>query len=258
MKVGGEGEQFRFEFRGPGISSTRWRWKRGGLKKWVAEEVLAQLGRETVRDGGKGNAAGVGGDLGFGFAVGGDPVEEGALDVEILCNGLDNPIAGCHVVEVVFEIAGLNQRRSARQKKRTGASFEGGVETLFRGSAAVGLIGEHDIEQQDLHPGVGKVGGDPGPHGPCSQNGNTSDECHDHRYLTVTRPGLPKRGGARGSGKNESAGAQRTDARAFADRSQSSVRGLLCIFYRCFSAGRANARFVQIVHFVHRYKALYW
>ena len=51
---------------------------------------------------------------------------------------------------------------------------------LGRG-AAVRLIGNYDVEQENLHAGVRKVGGDACPHGPRSQYGNASDECHGHR-----------------------------------------------------------------------------
>ncbi len=93
-----------------------------------AEKVMAELGIEAVGDLGERNAAGVGGEDGAGGAEGGDALPEGALDFEILGDGLNDPFAASDAAEIVFEVAGSDERFGGVREEGDGALFGGALD----------------------------------------------------------------------------------------------------------------------------------
>ena len=89
-----------------------------------AEEVAAELGRESFGDFGERDAAGVGGDDGVGAARGFDFAPEVALGVEVFDDGFDDPVAFGDQVEVVFEVAGQDEGGLVVGEEAAGALLE--------------------------------------------------------------------------------------------------------------------------------------
>ena len=110
-----------------------------------------------------------------GRAHGGNASQRRALDVEILGHGLDDPVA-------------LRQRRPRSSSKLPavmsalaavgeeghGPLFGGILDARERRGVALGLIGNHDIQEVHGKPGVGEVGGDARAHGAGPEDPNTA------------------------------------------------------------------------------------
>jgi hypothetical protein len=74
-----------------------------------AQEMLPELGRESLGNARQRNTAGVGGEDGAGLAMSQHLLDEGALDLKSFRDGFDDPIAVSYFGQVVFEIAGCDE-----------------------------------------------------------------------------------------------------------------------------------------------------
>ncbi len=175
---------------GPGITSTRCRW-RGGLKKCTPRKRRRNSGEKPSAMRPDGDAAGVGGEDGVGAASGSIAGPEVTFHLEILNDGFDDPVALCDPLEVVLEVAdgdeagALNRCRSA-----AGFEFAAVSRPAFRRGIPVGFAGRHDVQKIRRNAGVGEVGCDAGAHHAGSQNGHASNCVHEYgtqfRSLTET------------------------------------------------------------------------
>ena len=75
------------------------------VEEMRAGPVLLKFGGELGGDLADGQAGGIGGDDGAGAAMGGDAIEQLALDFEIFGDGFDDPIGFGAPGEIVVEIA---------------------------------------------------------------------------------------------------------------------------------------------------------
>ena len=111
----------------------------------------------------------VGGDDGALAQVRRDALEEGGLDVESLDDGLDDEVHVAQALEVVLEVAHADAPSGRAREERRGTAAQRalqpaageGVAVLARGRIALdaGSFGRNDVEQEDVEPGVGQVGG---------------------------------------------------------------------------------------------------
>ena len=85
-----------------------------------AEKVLAKFAGEPFGDGGQRNAAGVGGEDALRRAQARDLARKVALDLQIFCDGFDDPVAVRDVFQVVFEVAGSDECSGSGVKKAAG------------------------------------------------------------------------------------------------------------------------------------------
>ena len=139
-----------------------------------AQKMLPELAVETLGDLRQRDAAGIGGDDRARRAHGRHAAPQGALDLQILRDGFDDPVASADAAQVVLEIAGGDQRFGGVGEERDGPLLRSAFDSGQRRRIALGLVGQHDIQQVDREPGIGEVGGDARPHGPRSQNRNTA------------------------------------------------------------------------------------
>ncbi len=146
-----------------------------------AEPVLLEVCVETFDDFVDGQAGGVGGGDGAGLAMPEDFFEEGALDVEVLGDDFDDPVAGCDQGHVVVEVAEGDEAGGFGREEGGGLGFfqavEGGEdEFVARGGLRVWCCaGRDDVEKDDGDAGVGDVGGDAGAHGSGAEDGDFAD-----------------------------------------------------------------------------------
>ena len=112
----------------------------GGIEEMRAQEVAPELRREALHDLGQRNSAGAGGDNRRGLRNRFYAAPHSALDLEILGDGLDDPVAACNLVEIVVEIAGLDKRPGFVDEERAGLLFQRGFDSLCGGDAPVGSV----------------------------------------------------------------------------------------------------------------------
>ena len=123
-----------------------------------------------------GEAAGVSGDDGAGFAKHRNAGEEFALDFEIFCDDFDDPIGFGDAGEVVFEIADGDFFGERGSEKSSRAGFFCGFETCANdfvavGGGSIGLeIGRNDVEENAWEAGISEVCGDACAHGACAED----------------------------------------------------------------------------------------
>ena len=94
-----------------------------------------------------------------------------SLDLQILGNGFDNPVAIRDFVEVVIEAAGGDQRGRGVDEERAGALLDGGLDPLLRDFPG-------QIKQNGGDSRVREVGGDSRAHGAGAEDGNSLDRVH--------------------------------------------------------------------------------
>ncbi len=82
--------------------------------------------------------------------------------------------------EIVFEIAGRDQRLCGVGEESNGPLFGGVLDAGERGGISFGLIGKDDIEQVHRVSGVGKMGRDARTHGSGAQNRDTAKGLERH------------------------------------------------------------------------------
>ena len=109
-----------------------------------------------------------------------DAREERLLHVEPFDDGLENPVAGRDVRQVVVEAAGSNQRRPVGREERI--RFE-----RPRAREAVARRIRGDVEQKNGHTRIGKVSGDLRAHRPGAKHGDVAD-ARAHLALLLPRP----------------------------------------------------------------------
>ena len=152
------------------------------IARWIeevrAQEMAPQLFPESFGDACQRNAAGVAGEDRARRAHRFDFLQHVALDVEVLGDGLEDPVAVANGAEVILEVTGLNEGCRGRSEERGGFLLHGGVEALQRRRIAVGLTRHDDIEKKSGHAGVGEVRRNPRSHGSCAQDGYTSKWFH--------------------------------------------------------------------------------
>ena len=140
-----------------------------------------------VRDG---QARGVGRCNRPGLAMLQDALQQGSLDIEILGNDLDNPIATADQGQIIVEVAERDQARGIRSVKSCWLRLFQAVhcpeDELISGCwrCISSGSGRHDIEEDDWNSSVGDVGSDAGAHGSGAEDG-------DFRDLAVRWQGLP-------------------------------------------------------------------
>ena len=150
------------------------------------EEVRAKPGPaevvgESFGNFADGEAAGVGGDDGARLADGFYFSQEGALQVEVFDDGLDDPVDVGEFLQVVFEIADGDESGERRFHEGGGLGFLGGVESGggdFVAGGAIG-VGRDDIEQVAGNAGVGEMRGDAGAHGSGAEDSDFIDALHN-------------------------------------------------------------------------------
>jgi len=107
--------------------------------------------------------------------VGDDAVEECGLDLKILGDGLDDPVARGHAGQIIVKGAGRDEGGAGLFKEGCRLGFGEGVETsLGQGWLARILCGQ--VKQQGGNAGVGKVSGDARAHGSGAEDGNAADQ----------------------------------------------------------------------------------
>ena len=72
------------------------------------------------------------------------------------------------------KLPGVISAFAASVKKADRPLLRRALDSCQRRRVPLRLIRQHDIQQVHRKPGIGKVGGDPRPHGPRPQNRNTA------------------------------------------------------------------------------------
>jgi hypothetical protein len=147
-----------------------------------AGPVLLPLVGQALGNAAHGQAGGIRGDQRAGFADLGDAREQRSLDLQVFCDGFDDPVGLGAELQVVFKIAGDDALLQPFVEKRRGAGFRGGGQArannavadlgacqgkaarFFRGAQ----FGRDNIEQRAPDAGVGHVRGDARTHRPRS------------------------------------------------------------------------------------------
>src|SRR5262245_50662064 len=114
-----------------------------------AEKIAAKLRRKALGYTRERNAAGVGGEDGVGAPMDVDVLPQRALDIKVLGDSLDYPIAFRNSRQVIVEVARGYQACSSFREESRRLLFTRGVDATLRGQAAVRLIGDDDIEQEN-------------------------------------------------------------------------------------------------------------
>jgi len=127
---------------------------------------------------GERDAAGVGGDDGVFFARRFDFAPEVALQVEVLDDGFDDPVALADQVQVVFEVAGQDEGGPVGAEEAAGPLLERVVDAFERGRIAVGLAGNDDVEQDGGNAGISEVRGDARAHSARTEDRDATDSTH--------------------------------------------------------------------------------
>ena len=110
-----------------------------------------------------------------------DLVEQGALDVEVLGDGFDDPVAVGDEGEVVVEVAEGDEAGGVGGEEGRGLGFLQAVEGGEDEFVALGLwrvgggAGRDDVEQDYGQAGVGDVRGDARAHGSGSEDGDLAN-----------------------------------------------------------------------------------
>ena len=97
------------------------------------------------------------------------------LDVHSLEDGLDNPIGLSDPVEVVLEVAELDAFVGVIRKERIGFELHRPFEGGFHDRVLVASLRRRNVEQTDLQPGVGAVGGDLCTHRARAEHGDGAE-----------------------------------------------------------------------------------
>ena len=151
------------------------------IEKVRAEPMAAEIVAESFRDFIHRQAAGVRGDDCPGAPPRFHPAQQVALDVQVFDYRLDDPIAIRERLQVVFEVADLDQpcQRSLKEGRRLRflqclQRCRGNA--IARGTSCVGC---RHIEQQRRHAGVRHMRSNARAHGAGAQNCNLADHaCH--------------------------------------------------------------------------------
>src|ERR1019366_6154785 len=128
------------------------------IEKVRAEPRAPEVGGKSLGDFCHRKPAGVGGNDGAGLADRFYFLQQRAFDVEVLDDGLDNPVDLGQALQVVFEISNGDELRKRRFEKRGGLRFSGSIESGgcdFVARRAGGVWG-HYVEQQGRDSRVGE------------------------------------------------------------------------------------------------------
>ncbi len=163
-----------------------------GIEEVGAEPVAAEVFvGDACDDLVDGEAGGVGGGDGAGAAMDADTFEEGALDVEVFGDDLDDPVAVGDEAQVVVEVADSEEAGGVGGVEGGGfgllEGFEGGEDDLVAlvPGGVGGGSGRDDVEQDDGEAGVGDVGGDARAHGAGAEDGDLADVAGEGRACRV-------------------------------------------------------------------------
>ena len=109
----------------------------------------------------------------------GSDVEMVDSDVELLNDGLDDPIDFCEAAEITIEVTGGDQRGGVGGEERVWPERESPLQPLARDL-------HRQVEQQGAHADVGKVRGDLRAHGPRAEH-----RCRTNRGRMLIVPVRP-------------------------------------------------------------------
>jgi hypothetical protein len=126
---------------------------------------------------------GVGGHHAVGLHQAVELGEERLLRLQPLDDGLDHQVAVLHLVQVVLDVADRDQAGEAGVHEGSGPPLHRLLQAARREAVAGGAvvlallveIGRDDVEQQDVHTGVGEVRGDPAAHHAAADHGCAPD-----------------------------------------------------------------------------------
>ena len=106
-----------------------------------------------------------------------DLLDQRLLDGEIFGDGFDHPIAFFQSLQVVFKVAGRDQRGAGCVVECSGLGLEQICDGICGDAAAgSGGAGRDDIEKNHRHSRVGEVGRDARAHGSGSENGGATQQ----------------------------------------------------------------------------------
>ena len=106
-----------------------------------------------------------------------DLAEQVALDLQILGDRFDDPVAAAKSPRSSSKLPGVI-RLAASREEGAGLLLRGGLDPLQSRRVAVRLIGQNDVEQERREAGIGEVGRDPRPHGSGAKNRHTAKWFH--------------------------------------------------------------------------------
>ena len=159
----------------------------GRIEEVRSEPVLSEIVGPAFSEPSDGEARCVGRDQSAGTAQCIDLGEDLAFGIEVLDNGLDDPVRLGNACKVVCEVAGLDPPERVSGKEGRGARLEKGLvrfrnDAVTRGFGGCAFGGE--IEQQTFDAGIREMGGDPRAHRPRAQYGRlTNLEAHSPLLL---------------------------------------------------------------------------
>ena len=161
------------------------------IEEVCPEPRAAEVVGESFRNFSDGQAAGVGGNDSARLANSFNFAKQRPLEVEILDDGLDDPVNLSQLLQVVVEVAHGDQAGKRSIHKGCGLGFLGRVKTrgsnlIARGRArARRNVSRNYVEQVAGHTGVGKMCGDAGAHGSGAEDGNFINAFHESASIKL-------------------------------------------------------------------------
>ncbi len=104
-----------------------------------------------------------------------DLLVQGGFDVETFDHDLDNPVNIGDLRQMIVNIARRHEPGEPFAHERRGFGLERLLDRGFRQNIPILGPFRHDIEQQYLNPGIGKMGGDTHTHDAGADNGGFLD-----------------------------------------------------------------------------------
>ena len=101
-----------------------------------------------------------------------------ALQLQILDHGFDHPVAVADLIEIVLEIAGLNQRDLVISEKSRRPLLGRILDPFKRGRVPIRLAWHNNIQQQRRDARVRKMRRDARTHGSSAQHRDTTNCSH--------------------------------------------------------------------------------
>ncbi len=98
-----------------------------GIEEVRDQETAPKILRQPGGHGVDGDAAGIGGDDRIGREQGGQAREEGALGLELLDYGLDHDVTVPHLLQIVLDVADVDQPRAALVVEQGRRGAEGAI-----------------------------------------------------------------------------------------------------------------------------------
>jgi hypothetical protein len=155
------------------------------IEEMRAQEMPAELRRESFGNLGEGNAAGVGGKNRIHLARRVHLAPQVALQFQIFHHRFENPIALGHAMEIILEVARLNQRDLVIGEESTRPLLGCILDAFQRRGISISLAGNNDVQKQSGHARISEMSRDTRAHGTGAEHGDTTECSHETSIIKL-------------------------------------------------------------------------